>query len=662
MTTNELTYNLSGYVRHQGLPVAAVVVSIYDLYQIGTSVPSVGDVLVGSQKTGARGEFTFPVRAGLYRVEVTPDSSTRFLRHITPEVRVANNTTCNINLGTGYIMEGTVLTSSGQNVRRCEVVALGIEPSSYRSTSPVDELGQFTLILPRGKYHIACRSTSYESREGSKNMGGKSESGRGGSGDSGGDGALRGKNGDSGDGDGGKSGDSGSGDGGKSDVHRESNAANTCPSQSFVSTKVQVIDLDGDSRLDVELPPLVYLTGEVKDVFGQAVVNAQVTISPGKAVNQSGDAVLVRELDLSARSRTDEDGRFTSGVRPGKYDILIEPEDSAVLFSLRESAVEINADEKRVFTVSEGFRLRGQVIYEDGPLSHCLVRVQSLDRKQDFMARTDQQGQFSIAVPGGNYKMVVSAHPKDAPTITINDAEYNGLAPWTRMVVVGGDTHVAVRMQQGNALYGRISDDAGNARPGVRVSVFLDSERALDGDGKGGAIASGITDGEGRYCLFLSPGTYWLVVHKDFANARMVEIEQEPVNVDISWHGWCQLRFEVVGEDGQCVPRCRVAYAPFGSSDLESIYDEEGKDVESRADSPSSELPRGYLLTGDDGVCRLTVPSGVYTLRFTPPLDGSYEPKLIRQLSISNDLTRRITLSLKRDTVSEEVGEGAGVS
>lgn len=612
MTTNELTFNLAGHVRHQGLPVQGVQVCIYDLYQLGTSVPNIGDVLVSRQKTGMRGEFTFPVRAGLYRLEVNPDSSTRFLRHVLPEIRVGHNTTCNINLSTGCILSGSVKTSGGKLVRRCDVIALGIEPSSYFACAPVDAQGQYGLVLPRGKYHIAIRSTAgvdesiYET----------------------------------------------------GDEEALPEGVNELASESFISTSVSVVDFAGDDTYDIEFPNLVRFSGEVVDLFGQPVVAARVTMATARSVAQSADSMVARELDLTARLRTDEDGKFTVLVRPGVYDVVVEPEEVAVLFSVKESGIDVTGDLTHKFTVSEGFRLRGQVVYEDESLSQCLVRVQGIERKEEFMTRTDASGQFSIAVPGGNYKMVVSAHPKDAPTIMINDAEYNGLAPWTRMVIVGGDTHVAVRLQQGTALYGRISDDAGQARPGVRVSVFSDSEQALNNESKNAAIASGITDGEGRYCIFLSSGTYWLVVHKDFANARMVEIGTEPVNLDISWHGWCQLRFEVMGEDSQYVPRCRVAYAPFGTDDLESIVDEEETNVrEESRNLAQSGLPRGYLLTGDDGVCRVTVPSGVYTLRFTPPIDGSYEPKVIKQLSISTDLTRRITLGLKKDSLSESVGE-----
>jgi len=416
---------------------------------------------------------------------------------------------------------------------------------------------------------------------------------------------------------------------------------------------VQVVNFSNDDELDVVLPDLVPLDGEVQDIFGQPVTGAHVSVTPSRSSMDFKDKTLAQELDLTGHCLTDSLGRFRTLVSPGHYDVTIEPDDGALLFSTKETDITVGESVFQKFTVSEGHRLRGQVLYEEGPLSQALVRIRAADRKTEFLARSDNNGQFSAAVPGGNYKLVVTAHPKDAPTVIINDQEHNGLAPWTKMIVVGGDTHVAVNLQHGTALQGRVSDEQGQARPGVRVSVYSDSEKQLDADKSTRALASGITDGDGRYCIFLSPGSYWLVVHKDFVNARMVEISDEPLNVDITWHGWCNVRFEVQGEDGCAVPRCRVSYAPYGNDDTELPDDDVGGHEQERQQFNQSGMPKGYYITPDDGICRLTLPSGVYIFRFTPPLDGSYDAKMIRQLSISADMTKKITLSLKNEEVPE---------
>jgi|GEM_PF-430471 protocatechuate 3,4-dioxygenase beta subunit len=624
LTSSEVTFNLAGHIRHQGLPVQNVLVHVYDVYQQNSANGNGGETPVAEQRTGTRGEFNFAVRSGLYRLEVSPDSSTRFLKQSISEARVMSNTNCNINLTTGCILSGKVTAHSGEPVRRCEVVALGIEPSSYKASAKTDEEGHYSLILPRGKYHVAARAIKADFAADDEELEEDLED---------------------------------------TDEEQESfePPMNTDPSHTFVSTTVQVMIFGNDDELDLVLPPLVPLDGEVHDIFGQPVAHAHVSVAPSRASMDFRDKMLAQELNLTGHCFTDSLGRFRALVSPGHYDVSIEPDDGALLFSTKETGLTVGESVFQKFTVSEGHRLRGQVLYEDEPISQALVRIRAADRKTEFLARTDAQGQFSAAVPGGNYKLVVTAHPKDAPTVIINDQEHNGLAPWTRMIVVGGDTHVAVKIQNGTALQGRVSDEQGQARPGVRVSVYSDSEKQLDAD-KSRALASGITDGDGRYCIFLSPGSYWLVVHKDFVNARMVEISNEPVNVDITWHGWCQVRFEVQGEDGYAVPRCRVSYAPYGNDEKELADDDDDGHEFERQQFDQSGMPRGYYVTPDDGICRLTLPSGVYIFRFSPPLDGSYEAKVIRQLSISADLTKKITLSLQNDSIIEELSDGTPVS
>ena len=112
-----------------------------------------------------------------------------------------------------------------------------------------------------------------------------------------------------------------------------------------------------------------------------------------------------------------------------------------------------------------------------------------------------------------------------------------------------------------------------------------------------------------------------------------VELKEEPQILDIVWHGWSQIKFVLSGEDGQPVPRCRVSYAPYG--------------MDTESDNKESAYPHGFVVTQDDGSCNLTLPSGVYTFKFTPPQASSYAPRQIRQLSISADTTRKVSLDKK---------------
>ena len=327
--------------------------------------------------------------------------------------------------------------------------------------------------------------------------------------------------------------------------------------------------------------------------------------------------------------------------------------------ALKTKKVLISKDTHYNFQVAEGFRLFGEVLYEQQPLSQCLVRVSGIDHEVELITKTDQKGEFSAGLPGGEYKIVISAHPKHGPTVELNGASYAGLAPWTRMVTVNRDAYIAAVMQEGTPLFGSIRDEQGLPRAGVTVSAFPEApRRALKPDQMSGALSTAITDGDGKYCMFLSPGSYWIAVHTDVASVRKIEIQAEPLQLDIDWHGWCQLRFEITGDDGHPIPRCRVGYGPFGA--LEEPETQIPPEVLSTSGETAvrlersarvineSELPRGYLLTSDEGVCQITLPAGIYSLRFNPPQEGSYSDKSIRQLSVSGNVTKHIRLPLKK--------------
>lgn len=582
------TFNLAGHIRHQGLSLAGVRVLLFDQFAHES------DSLVGAEplrelRTGVKGDFSFSVKTGVYRLEVVPASATRILGHSLSEIKVTTNTNLNISLATGSIVSGRINSLSNQNsdltvemLTATEVVVLGIEPSSYKAVSPVAEDGSFSLVVPRGKYHIALRCSQREI---------------------------------------------------------DGREILTPAKFKLVSTHSDVITIANDVDLTLEWPELFLFEGEIVDHLGQPVANALVTVGPAA----SRHSLLLSELCFAAKTISDECGQFRLSLESGAYDIVVEPSDS-LLFGCVEKNLNVTAGCHHHFVLAQGHRLKGQVVFDDQLLSQSLVRVQSLDgQKHDYISRTDCDGQFAITVPGGSYKLIVQAHPKDSPQVTIDGLEYSALAPWTRNIIVGGDTHVAVRLALGTALRGRICDDSGQARSSVKVSIYAahagQSPTQFLAEGRS-ALAYGITDGEGCYGLFLAPGQYWLVVHKDFANAKLIEITTEPVNEDIVWHGWSQIRFEVIGEDNQVIPRCQVFYQPYGS-DLDFALED------SLSSRGALALPHGYVLTGEQGSCLLTLPSGVYTFRFTPPDAGSFQEKTIRQLSISADLSRRVTLELK---------------
>src|SRR5262249_41708789 len=149
-----------------------------------------------------------------------------------------------------------------------------------------------------------------------------------------------------------------------------------------------------------------------------------------------------------------------------------------------------------------GYRLKGQVSCNDKVLADALVRVLAFEQDREFLAKSDANGRFELSLPGGDYRVVVLAHPKDSTTKTINSIEYSGLAPYTSVVAVRGDTDATCKLEEGVALYGRVKDESGKPRAGVKVSVYMDSDFKRGQEKRRKAISSGNTDSDGNYCFF----------------------------------------------------------------------------------------------------------------------------------------------------------------
>lgn len=599
MTTNDFSYSLSGVVRNQGLPVAGVVVYLVDVFDelpdqssrlVFASTPG----KVARQTTGSKGEFTFSVRPGIYRLEFSPRSVTRFLAHVIKEIHVQANTSCVTNLQTGFMLSGRVLTTGGKPLTSGAMVALCIEPTSYVATSTLTADGEYSLVVPKGKFHLAYRPWSYD---------------------------LPPENGE----------------------RRDAQEADTDWPAPSLTTKGAIVSVDSDSTFDFVLPSLVAFNGEVF-AGSQPVAGSRITFVPtNRPENEYSE-----ELGLLAHCMSDASGKFNLKVEQGAYDIAIEPSGDSLFFGLRQSRGEIRENCFERFVLPKGFRLKGNAIYGDQNLSDCLVRIRAVEQNREFLAKTNADGHFEISLPGGDYRFVVSAHPKDSPNKTINGSDYAGLAPWSGLVSVRADTEASFKLQEGTALYGNVADEAGNPRAGVHVAVYVNSDFSAATESKTGALSVGITDGAGQYAFFLSPGTYYVVVHDDFANAKKVTVGSEPVKFDVLWQGWCQLRFEILGEDGLKITRCKLRASQYAATER----------LRQGGNKKPSEPTECTMFTGDDGVCYFTLPVGIYSFEFEPPQGGSYASKVLRQLSISSDLTRKIVLSLKSKQPAAESAVG----
>lgn len=568
-----------GSVRHQGLAVTGLEIRLFSQNNANNmSGQSPSDKPVSKVITDGKGSFEFEVGKGIYCLQAIPREDSRLLKQSVFDIEVDGaSTKCDITLRPGTLLHGKVVTKSGDVVNSGEVFAIGIEPSPFWSFSKVDSKGRFNLVLPKGKFHLGSRSTYL-------------------------------------------------------------GAAIDDRSYYYINKQVNSIDLYRDSEYELVLPKMHRFQGLVTDPKGNPVQQARVTFTP-KDIEESP---VYNEMDFKADCHTNQDGKFQIFLESGIYDLDLVPSQASRQFGISQTDLRVSESQENKYILEEGHKLSGKILFKDEPLENVLVRIQAKEGDREFIAESNHEGEFAASIPPGIYKLLV-AHDtkKKAGSDRSNDLE---LAPWTKEIVVGGDTHVSIKLKAGLVLQGLVTDDSGNPRSGIKVLAFSQTKanaEALNEENLGRALAQTTTDESGRYLLSLAKGSYWLVIHKDFESAQRVDIEDESKEVNISWHGWCQLGFSVEGEDDSKIPRCKVVYSPY------SLSNEESSNNISPIENPV-ELPSGYVITDRHGKCRLTLPAGIYSFEFLPPLAGSYDQKQIRQLSIINDLEKTISLPRKK--------------
>lgn len=589
MTTSEFSYNLAGTVRHQGLPVAGVTVIAYELFKQQTNSGQVDrQGLVNWQKTSAKGDFSLAVKAGLYRLEVK-SSGNRFLNQSITNVLVTANTVYNINLCTGYVLSGKVLSKSGIKIADGTVVAQETDSSLYFGVAPVKN-GTFSVVLPRGQFYVAYRPLPPDNF-----------------------------------------------------TQAQTNEENDHEKAGFITpaylaSELTDVEIIQDKNIEIILPALVTFNGKIFDHSNATVSGVIVTARPSELLGST----LFSELGLAAKCQSDSRGNFQFFLQPGSYDFELVPEQSSSLFTCREEHLSIYENCDRSFHLKEGCYVEGDIEHRGEPIADCSITIfDSADRCR-LSLKTDSKGHFKTTLPKGQYKMLVCVNePLDQ---TIIERSSPILAPAIRELDVSGKTTITMELKEGKAIFGKVVDEARRPRTGVQVCAFLHKPNALivkESAGKSGIVLnSSITDGDGYYYMHLAPGNYSMVVNNDFSNAKFAELSMDALELDFTLAGWRQLSLEIVGADGRRLSNCRLGYAPYSSSNsfpemhkYENVFD--------------SQWVRGCLFTGVDGIVKTVLPSGLYTLEIAPPKDSSYDGKLIRQLSLSNDIHRRIVLPLK---------------
>jgi hypothetical protein len=564
-------------------------VAIYQVQPTSESTPS----LILTQNTGNRGNFTFAVKPGDYMLAALPDQNSRFVMYRSERIRVDANKTLVINLQAGFILAGKVLSENGQPFRSGAIAAFDTErrkpglPLQYQALSNITTSGDYCLVVDRGDLVLAHFASGTKAFFIDQTIG--------------------------------------------LNVKSLFPEINVSEDTDQVTRTLFRVSVHKDTSFDLVFPTLVDFKCLVKNNNDEPVTDAIVILRPLWADDQG----LEGRLD-QVEQKTDALGKCQFFAEPGAYRIAVQPEQSSPYFSYEEEHLEIWQDEFKPISLSQGHRLKGQVKADGQPLSGCEVIINAAADQAPIVLATNEDGKFSCVLTGGAYR--VCARPSKTTG--------SNLAPGFKSIVVNGDCQVGIALKSGVSVSGKIVGAQGHRCAGVRVFFFAGKHKAAGEFDLSEAIASELTDETGNYLTFLLPGTYQLVVHRDYAHAQEIKIEDEPAVIDGTWLGWHQVRFELSGANNESITDCQMTCYPYS------------KDF----DAANALLPDRFLIASDravsdrSGTCQITIPTGVYSFSFSPSPESPYQERVIRQLSVSSDLVRKVKLPQRIHKLSTDQG------
>jgi hypothetical protein len=188
------------------------------------------------------------------------------------------------------------------------------------------------------------------------------------------------------------------------------------PPQGMPLAPAALYDVSVDRDLDlgtIVLRPGIVTTGVVRDPDGQAVAGAELDLrQPGSC-----------DLYPAANDDTDAVGAFALRVKPGVYDLVVNPPTDSPLAAYRFEDVELLADGVVDLTVPSWSVPREHIAAritdpQGRGLSNVIVRGEPLGAGDLWTVTTDPAGDFSRSVVPGRYRIDVEPAP---------DSEIRGL-------------------------------------------------------------------------------------------------------------------------------------------------------------------------------------------------------------------------------------------
>lgn len=394
------------------------------------------------------------------------------------------------------------------------------------------------------------------------------------------------------------------------------------PEKPFLCPVMEVVELYKDQRKNFTLPDMLNFQGVATNSAGHPIPGVKATIQASEKL----DGVFAGHLPLSVSCLTGKDGKFDACLKPGSYTVKLEPPADSHLAEKQFGSMQLDQDRTRTYALDPGHLLTGRVAYKKTPVVGAKVTV--MGARSESSQWTDEDGHFCFSLAGGSYEVQVSAQPHPLAQEAVPE-----LAPWIGNAILDKDTEVNVEMDEGILIAGRVLDPAREPRAGVLLSVYPDRSVTADSALPSRMpLAVGITGSDGAYEFRLRPDAYKLVLNNQPSTAHTINVGGAAKDKDLTVEDVCVVTFEVASEEDVPVPNCLLSYERYKAGEAPEAL--------------SAELLEPAR-TADDGRCTITVPSGIYSVHFQPPLESEFEPRYIRQLSVIKDMTRKVRLARK---------------
>lgn len=396
----------------------------------------------------------------------------------------------------------------------------------------------------------------------------------------------------------------------------------------FLCPYFQVIDLAKDSKHDITLPPLISFKGKVTNSDSHPMAAVRATVK----CTDKQENVFAREIAMKVSALTTKDGSFECLLQKGTYSVRLLPQEDSHLAEKTVAAIFVDHDRKRNYSLESGYSLYGKIMHKGKSVPNASVNLIGVNL--DSVTLTNEEGEYHFSVPGGSYEMVVAAQPDSLGTVASME-----LAPCKCQLILDKDTEHNFEMEEGVLVAGTVLDPSKQARAGVQLSLYATHNGEFDAQAsKRRPLWIGITGDDGSYEFRLLPDRYWLVLNNQATTGHLVNVTGSKQSSELTIDDVCLLCFEVVSENDEPIPNCQVSFEAY---DLKVHPENRVDEIEEIA------LP---VFTADDGRCTLTLPQGVYSFDFHPPEHSSYSSRLIRQLSVGADMTRKVRLLAREES------------